>query len=66
MGVKPHMDSLLLLRCPTCGHNGAHVYICSNTVLTVRCARCAHDWCLDVRSLAPAMQSQLEAVLNAN
>jgi hypothetical protein len=52
--------------CPACGHNGAHVYICSTTVLTVRCADCAHAWCVDVRNLAPAVRSRLDTVLDGN
>lgn len=60
-----HMDSLLPLRCPTCSHDGAEVYISSNTVLTVRCSRCSHVWCVDVTGLSPAVRKRWEAVRHA-
>ena len=37
--------------CPTCGRDGARVYIASQTVLTVRCAHCTHVWCVDMKLL---------------
>src|SRR5688572_1890391 len=59
------MDSVLPLRCPACSHDGAEIYISSNTVLTVRCGRCSHVWCVDLRNASPALRKQVGAVLHA-
>ena len=53
------MDSVLPLRCPTCGQDGARVYIVSQTVLTVRCAHCTHVWCVDMKLLPDSVRESL-------
>ena len=55
-------DGLLPLRCPTCSHERAQLYIASNTVLTVRCARCMHIWCVDLTTLPGAMHQRVKAM----
>ena len=52
-----HMDSNLPLRCPTCSHDGAEIHISSSTVLTVRCGRCSHVWCVDLERIASVAEA---------
>jgi hypothetical protein len=60
------MDSLLPLHCPTCGHDAARLYISSKSVLTVRCARSDHIWCLDLNTLPATMRIRLRDVIDAD
>ena len=53
------MDSILALRCPTCGHGAARLYISSKSVLTVRCAHCDHVWCVDRKTMPETVPGEL-------
>jgi len=41
----------LSLRCPKCSHDGVHLFLRSETILTVTCEACQHCWAADIATL---------------
>jgi hypothetical protein len=52
-------DTILLIRCPSCGHDQARLFVSSATVVTVKCARCEFPWSVDVTSMPDGLRKQL-------
>jgi transcription elongation factor Elf1 len=59
----PNTNNPLPIKCPRCDHNGGRLVVKSITVMTVKCASCAHFWATDLRSLSPEIQEKVHAML---
>ena len=61
-----HDQPELPLQCVRCGSVGARLAISSLTVITVRCAACAHQWSVEIAALSADARKQLAAALLAS
>ena len=52
-------DRLLPISCPKCHHDSARLFINSKTVITVQCARCDHEWVVDLTAVPEAVRKQV-------
>jgi hypothetical protein len=51
----------LAIPCPQCFHDHSWIVVSSATVVTLKCAACAHAWAEDLESLLPAIRKEIDA-----
>lgn len=54
-------DPSFSIRCPECRRDQGTVLITSVTVVTFRCAGCAHTWAADIEFLSPEIRKKIAA-----
>ena len=57
--MVPEDDRLLPLKCPECEHVHAHIFVRSQTILTLKCAHCHHSWSTLIAVLPESVLNQL-------
>jgi uncharacterized Zn finger protein len=57
----PTSETILPVRCPKCGHEGAQLRVHSTTVVTVKCCQCGQSWAADVTTLPESVRAQISA-----
>ena len=57
--MVPEDDPLLPLKCPECEHVQAHIFVRSQTILTLKCAHCHHSWSTLIATLPESVLKQL-------
>ena len=53
--------------CPRCQHDVAFIAIGGITIVSVTCAKCLHNWAMDIHNMSvPARTAVREALLQRN
>ena len=49
--------------CPRCHNPTSHLIMSSQSVMTISCPRCGHEWVVDLKTASPHVLEQLAVAI---